>query len=109
MKEKRTREMTISHRQQLGDGRYRITIAANDEARTGPELDLSGLHAENYMRNPVVLWSHGRDVNGNVPIAKTTGLKIGAGVEAEFSFADGDPFAERIRNLWDQGIIRAHP
>ena len=92
--------------------RYRVTIAANEEARQPPALDFDGLSFVNYMLNPVVMWAHdlsGRSPSGGLPIGRTLELaKTDAGrLVAEFEFLDDDPFARRVKNAWDKGFLRA--
>ena len=92
--------------------RYRVTIAANEEARQPPILDFDGLSLENYMLNPVVMWAHdvsGRSPSGGLPIGRTLELaKTEAGqLVAEFEFLSDDPFARRVKNAWDKGFLRA--
>ena len=92
--------------------RYRVTIAANEEARQPPTLDFDGLSLDNYMLNPVVMWAHdvsGRSPSGGLPIGRTLELaKTDAGgLVAEFEFLSDDPFARRVKNAWDRGFLRA--
>ncbi len=92
--------------------RYRVTIAANEEARQPPTLDFDGLSLDNYMLNPVVMWAHdvsGRSPSGGLPIGRTLVLaKTDAGrLVAEFEFLSDDPFARRVKNAWDKGFLRA--
>ena len=110
--EVRSAYMDIVERSAVEDGRYRVTIAANESARTQPDLDLGGLSTEGYSRNPVVMWAHdavGRSPSGGLPIGRTVELDRGPGgrIVAEFEFLEGDPFAQRVRNAWDQGFLRA--
>ena len=104
--------MDIVERAAVESGRYRVTIAANESARTQPDLDLGGLSTDGYARNPVVMWAHdavGRSPSGGLPIGRTLELDRGPGgrIVAEFEFLEGDPFAQRVRNAWDQGFLRA--
>ena len=110
--EVRSAYMDIVERRAVDGGRYRVTIAANESARTQPDLDLGGLSTEGYSRNPVVMWAHdavGRSPSGGLPIGRTLELDRGPGgrIVAEFEFLEGDPFAQRVRNAWDQGFLRA--
>ena len=110
--EVRSAYMDIVERRAVDGGRYRVTIAANESARTQPDLDLGGLSTDGYSRNPVVMWAHdavGRSPSGGLPIGRTVELDRGPGgrIVAEFEFLEGDPFAQRVRNAWDQGFLRA--
>ena len=96
----------------IDTNRYRVTIAANEQARQPPQLDFDGLSLDNYMLNPVVMWAHdvtGRSPAGGLPVGRT--LHIAKSPEgrlvAEFEFLDDDPFALRVKNAWDKGFLRA--
>ena len=108
----RSASMDILGQTALGDGQYRVTIAANAEARQPPALDLQGLSVENYLKNPVVMWAHdgvGRSPSGGLPIGRTTRLtKTDEGqLVADFEFLEEDAFAQRVKNAWDSGFLRA--
>ena len=108
----RSLPMDIIETRALGKNRYQATIAANENVRQPPDLDFKGLSTENYLRNPVVMWAHdsmGRSPSGGLPIGRTLKLhrpKDGQ-IIAEFEFLDDDPFAQRVKNAWDKGFLRA--
>ena len=104
--------LDIVESRDLGDGRYVVTIAANEKVRRPPDLDLAGMSTEAYMRNPVVMWAHdvvGRSPSGGLPIGRTVELSKGGDgrLMAEFEFLADDPFAQRVKNAWDKGFLRA--
>ena len=104
--------MDIVGRQALGDDLYRVTIAANEKVRQPPDLDFDGMSIDNYLKNPVVMWAHdavGRSPSGGLPIGRTTRLaKTRDGrIVADFEFLADDAFAQRVKNAWDQGFLRA--
>ena len=108
----RSLPMDIVRTRALGKNRYEATIAANEKVRQPPDLDFEGLSTENYLRNPVVMWAHdsmGRSPSGGLPIGRT--LKLNRShdgqIVAEFEFLDDDPFAQRVKNAWDKGFLRA--
>ena len=108
----RSMSMDILEREAVGSSRRSVTIAANDRARTAPELDLDGLRFDNYRRNPVVMWAHdsvGRSPSGGLPIGRTLSISRApeGGIVAEFEFLEDDAFAQRIRNAWDKGFLQA--
>lgn len=108
----RSMSMDIVQRGAVGANRRTVTIAANNRARSTPELELGGLRFDNYRRNPVVMWAHdavGRSPSGGLPIGRTLSISRAAdgGIVAEFEFLDDDPFAQRIRNAWDKGFLQA--
>ena len=84
---------------------YSVLIAVNPDVGNGPSLDIEGLVLDQYVRNPVVLWVHD---SWTIPIARTLNLTRQDGkLRAEFEFLTGDEFAERVRNAWDKGFLRA--
>ena len=104
--------LDIVESRDLGDGRYVVTIAANERVRRPPDLDLAGMSTEAYMRNPVVMWAHdvvGRSPSGGLPIGRTVELSKGGDgrLMAEFEFLEDDPFAQRVKNAWDKGFLWA--
>ena len=104
--------MDIVRREAVDARRRSVVIAANDRARTAPEIDLAGLQFDNYRRNPVVMWAHdatGRSPSGGLPIGRTLSIERtgDGGIIAEFEFLEDDPFAQRIRNAWDRGFLQA--
>ena len=108
----RAMHMDIVDQRELRDNTYRVTIAANRKVRQPPELDLEGLSTENYSRNPVVMWAHdavGRSPSGGLPIGRTLTITTDAGgrIVADFEFLTDDPFAQRVKNAWDKGFLRA--
>ena len=63
----RSMSMDIVRRGAVDTKRRSVTIAANDRARTSPEIDLAGLRFDNYRRNP------GRDVGARLDRTLTVG------------------------------------
>ena len=105
-------QMDLLERAVIAPDTYRVTIAANEKVRQPPELDFAGISTENYFKNPVVMWAHdvvGRSPSGGLPIGRTLALKWkpGRGLVADFEFLSDDPFAQRVRNAWDKGFLRA--
>ena len=108
----RSAYVDIVERRALEGNFYRVTIAANERVRQPPELDFGGLSTEGYLRNPVVMWAHdisGRSESGGLPIGRTRELtRDGAGrLVADFEFLSEDAFAQRVKNAWDKGFLRA--
>ena len=108
----RSMGMEILRREAVDSRRRSVVIAANERARTAPEIDLAGLRFDDYRRNPVVMWAHdatGRSPSGGLPIGRTLSIERAAdgGIIAEFEFLEDDPFAQRIRNAWDRGFLQA--
>ena len=108
----RSAYVDIVERRALEGNFYRVTIAANERVRQPPELDFGGLSTEGYLRNPVVMWAHdisGRSESGGLPIGRTRELtRDGVGrLVADFEFLSEDAFAQRVKNAWDKGFLRA--
>ena len=108
----RSAYVDIVERRALEGNLYRVTIAANERVRQPPELDFGGLSTEGYLRNPVVMWAHdisGRSESGGLPIGRTRELtRDGVGrLVADFEFLSEDAFAQRVKNAWDKGFLRA--
>lgn len=109
--QRRSMEMEVFTRETVIKGRYRITIAANEKARQGPDLVLAGIDFSNYLRNPNVMWAHdtmGQTPSGGLPIGRTLSMETKNGhLQADFEFLEGDEFAARVKNAWDRGFLRA--
>ena len=83
-----------------------LTISTAAPDRDGDRVIPEGGDLTAYRRNPTVLWAH---LHSDLPIGACTGLEVlpGAGLRMRFRWLAGDPFAERVRNAWEQGIVRA--
>ncbi len=78
--------------------------------REGDRVVPEGGNFQNFMKSPVLMWAHGgSDGYASVPIGSVTALEVmpGHGVRAEWKWLEGDPFADRIKNAWKQGVVRA--
>lgn len=87
-----------------------ITISTTKADREGDSVIPEGGDFSNFMKAPVLMWAHGgHDGYSSVPIGSVASLDVipGQGIKAEFSFLKGDPFADRIKNAWEQGVVRA--
>jgi len=84
----------------------RAVINTNDPDRAGDVVLPRGLrNADEFLRNPVVLWAHQRSLP---PIGTCQKLEIQDNqILAETQFAKGMPFAEEVFRLYEQGILRA--
>ena len=99
--------LRVAESRRLAEGRYRVVVAANERSRNPLwDLNLAGVDFTNYRRNPVVLYNHD---DAQVPVGRT--LDIGqdstGSIAATFEFLPQDPFAERVKNAWDMGFLRA--
>lgn len=85
-------------------------ISTINADREGDRVIPEGGDFSNYMKSPVLLWAHGgTDGYSAVPIGSVTALEVqpGQGVWAEWKWLENDAFATRIKNAWQQGVIRA--
>lgn len=76
-----------------GVDRYNTTISA------------SGWVTDSFVRNPLLLWGHNRS---QPPIGKVNNLRVeGENVvgDAEFMPADMNPFADRVLQMLDFGVL----
>lgn len=76
--------------------------------RLMPEgVDLSG-----YLKNPVILWLHdayGFTASAGIPVGTSRGLEVlpGRGLRTRgIEWLEGDEFAARVRNAWEQGVVK---
>src|SRR3990167_5594388 len=68
-----------------------------------------GMDASNFMKAPVLMWSHGgSDRYASLPIGTVTSLNVtpGQGITASWRWLENDPMADRVRNAWEQGVVR---
>lgn len=81
--------------------------------REGDVIIPGGVNADNYAKNPVVLWDHGLNPNFSTPIAKclnpdgTIALSLGETIEGSAYFSDKDRNSYQVFALIADGIIRA--
>jgi HK97 family phage prohead protease len=86
-----------------------IRFVASDETidRAGDIIKVDGWKLDNYMKNPVFLWSHERDL---LPIGKAVEAKIENGsliIAVEFATAEHNPQAEQVYKLYRDGFLSA--
>ena len=86
------------------------TISTISADREGDRVIPEGGKFENFLKSPVLMWAHGgADHYSAVPIGSVVSLDVqpGQGIKASWKWLEGDAFADRIKNAWDQGVIRA--
>lgn len=88
------------------DDLHEMTVSTAGVDRDGDRILPEGMDCASYIKNPVLLWAH--DYR-SLPIGTVRSLTSnkGVGVKARFKFLDGDPFADRVKNAWEQGAVRA--
>lgn len=88
------------------NGKFRVIASTDDVDRHGEVIVQSGWDIKNFMKNPVILFGHR---SGNLPIGKATNVKIEKGemiIEGIFASAEGNPLAQQVRALYDEGILK---
>lgn len=89
------------------DGKYKVLASSAAIDRMGDSIDQQGWELDNFKSNPVMPWAHNYS---ELPVAKVTGLSVtDKGLEAEFEFApaEGNPKAQQIKVLYDEGYLNA--
>lgn len=85
-----------------------ITIStATPDRPDGDIIEPDGAELGDYQQNPVVGFGHFR--TEQIPVGATTAITVepGRGLRARWRWLEGDPFAARVKNAWQQGIVRA--
>lgn len=98
-----------------GRSRFKLVISTQEVARDGDVILQAGWMFENFMRNPVLMWAHGR--TGDPPIGRVVGEpKLAGGkrkprTEAVIEFAredEGSPLGAQVEALMQSDFIRAN-
>ena len=92
-----------------GDARKLIfTISTASVDRDGDTIAVAGWKLDNYLKNPVVLWSHDR---WSLPIAKATRVWVEGGTalmaEAEFTPEGLVPLNDQVFEMYKTGFLQA--
>ena len=95
---------TASARSGTADAAMTVSTAAVD--RSGDRVIPEGIDLRNAQRNLPLLWSHDYSA---LPIGTVTGVEVqpSVGISASWKWLEGDQFAARVKNAWDQGVVRA--
>lgn len=88
------------------DGEEAEMIVSTPEVdRDNDRLMPAGVDIRSYLKNPVMLWSHGK---GEIPIGSATSLNVSEkNIRARWRWLQNDQLADRVKNAWAQGVIRA--
>jgi HK97 family phage prohead protease len=101
MKQKRVFETVINAR----GGEPSITISTAAVDRENDVLVPGGCDTKQYLRNPVVLYGHD---NRELPVGAATSVSIDEdSITARWRWLEGDDRASRVRNAFEQGVLRA--
>ena len=90
---------------------YKVVINTPALNSYGTRVLTSGINLEQYRRNPVLLWMHNRSWKGTtdevLPIGTVHDLEVQNEVlTGRLEFDQNDPFAKRIKEKWDAGVLR---
>ena len=88
-------------------GTFEVIISTDDLDRQGESVDQNGIDLTYYRMNPVVLWAHDYS---SLPIGTCTDIRIEGGktiAKGKFASMAANPFAQQVRKLYDEGIVRA--
>jgi HK97 family phage prohead protease len=90
---------------------YKVVINTTSVNSYGTRVLTSGIDLEQYRRNPVLLWMHNRSFRGTtdevLPIGTVQELEVKDEVlTGQLKFDESDPFALRIKEKWDAGVLR---
>lgn len=88
-------------------GGYSVIASTSTIDRSGDSIDQAGWDLKNFMLNPVMLWAHDYSA---LPVAKATSIVVdGRGLVADYEFAppEGNPMAQQVKTLVDEGFLNA--
>lgn len=86
-----------------GQGTFEVIATTASLDRDGEVLTIEGWEFDNYMQNPVILWSH--DLY-SLPLGAVTDLRVEDGkVIVQGVFADTEE-GQKVRKLYEDGILR---
>jgi HK97 family phage prohead protease len=99
----------VESKEDGGTKSYTFTISTSVIDRDRDVIAVDGWHTDAYMAaGGPVLFGHGYDANGTLPIGKATKVWATKGaLKASMVFLAGDPFAERVQRAVDFGALRA--
>jgi HK97 family phage prohead protease len=84
---------------------FEVTMTTEDRDRMNDRVMAAGLDMAGWLKNPVVMFSHDY---GQLPVAVGTGVKrVGNGWRLRGRWITDDPFADRVKNVWQQGGLGA--
>ncbi|MEG1762753.1 MAG: HK97 family phage prohead protease [Bacteroidales bacterium] len=91
---------------------YKFLISDESINSYGTRILSSGIHTDNYEKNPIILWNHTRGWSDKedqiLPIGQCTKIwKDGENCFAEIELDPTDAFAQKIEKKVAQGILRA--
>ena len=88
-------------------GTFEVIASTAAVDRHGEIVSQDGWDIENYLKNPIILWGHDY---WSLPIGIATGVKVENDqliITGKFASAEANPFAQQVRRLYDEKIVRA--
>jgi len=89
--------------------RATVQIMTGQKARDRMILEPKGLDVRNFKKNPVMLWHHGWDVNGRVPIGTIENIRLAKDGKSWLGdpLFDEDEFSQMIGGKVARKVVRA--
>ena len=86
-------------------GQERVIISNASVDRDGDTIDPRGADIEAFAQNGPILFTHRSD---ELPVgqADRVWLDSSGNLRMEWHWLENDPFADRVKNAWQQGILR---
>lgn len=82
-----------------------MVVTSPDPDRDGDRIMPGGMQAENFLKNSPLLFGHDHRA---LPVGTVTSLnQQDHHVVASWRWLENDEFADRVRNAWEQGVLRA--
>jgi len=87
----------------------RFIIASAGTKRDGLDLDMTRFALDNFNRNPVMLWMHGKEpARGSLPIGRWANLaRDGRAITGDAIFDQADDFARDVERKYRDGYLNA--
>ena len=106
MREYITRNVTLSPTAGNG-GLFDAVLAVQEDIGDGFPVRIQRLSLSEYRNHGVVLMNH--KFADELPVGRTETISVdGQGrLVAQFRFLENDPVADRVRNAWEQGVVRS--
>jgi HK97 family phage prohead protease len=97
----------VSQIKEAGEDRaFKVIASTGAIDRDQEVIDPNGWQLSNFLKNPVILWAHN---SRELPIGVATKVYVENKkliVEGKFAPADANPFAEQVKKLYDEKIIK---
>jgi len=99
----------LAQRAPVGDS-LAFVLSNPGEARDGLTLDLSRMSLDNFQKNAVAMWQHGRDtLRGYLPIGRWHDVRVNEAGQlvGRLEFDPDDAFAQDIARRYRAGMLSA--